>query len=173
MRTLPLRHRPAASTPMLYAALKTVHLLAVVAWVGGMFFVLACLRPASLVLEAPERIRLLHAALGRFFAVVGWSAGLAFLSGAAMTAMAWTTARRSGIAFNMPLDWMVMVGVFVAMLAVFLHVRLALYPRVTQALAAGTWQPGAMALGKIRAEVLVNLVLGVFVVVVTRLGSAA
>ena len=158
---------------MLYAALKALHLLAVVAWVGGMFFVLACLRPAALVLEAPERIRLLHAALGRFFAVVAWSAATAFLSGAAMTALAWTAARRSGLAFNMPLDWMVMVAVFVAMLAVFLHVRLALYPRVTRALATGTWQTGAVALGRIRAEVLVNLVLGVFVVVVVRLGGAA
>jgi uncharacterized membrane protein len=157
---------------MLYAALKALHLLAVVAWVGGMFFVLVCLRPAALVLDAAERIRLLHAALGRFFAVVAWSAAVAFGSGAAMAALAWTTAKRSGLAFNMPLDWIVMVAVFVAMVAVFLHVRLALYPRVTRALASKSWQPGAVALGQIRAEVLVNLVLGVFVVVVTRLGAA-
>lgn len=158
---------------MLYAALKALHLLSVVAWVGGMFFVLVCLRPAALVLEAPERIRLMHAALGRFFGVVAWSAALALASGAAMTAIAWSTAVRSGMRFNVPLDWMVMVGVFVAMLAVFLHVRLALYPRVTRALGLGLWQPGAVALGRIRAEVMVNLVLGVFVVVVVRLGAAA
>lgn len=158
---------------MLYAALKALHLLAVVAWVGGMFFVLVCLRPAALVLEAPERIRLLHAALGRFLGVVAWSAGIALLSGAAMTALAWLAATRSGLAFNVPLDWIVMAAAFVAMLAVFLHVRLALFPRVAGALAAGTWQSGAVALGRIRTEVLVNLVLGVFVVVVVRLGSAA
>ena len=158
---------------MLYAALKASHLLAVVAWVGGMFFVLVCLRPAVLVLEAPERIRLLHAALGRFFTVVAWAAALAFLSGAAMTALAWSSATRAGLAFNVPLDWMVMAAVFAAMLAVFLHVRLALYPRVARALATQSWQPGAVVLGRIRAEVLVNLVLGVFVVVVVRLGGGA
>lgn len=157
---------------MLYATLKALHLLAVVAWVGGMFFVLVCLRPAALVLDAPDRIRLLHAALGRFFAVVGWSAAVALGSGAAMAALAWSAAMRSGLAFNVPLDWIVMAAVFVAMVGVFLHVRLALYPRVTRALASKTWQPGAVALGRIRAEVLVNLVLGVFVVIVTRLGAA-
>jgi uncharacterized membrane protein len=158
---------------MLYAALKASHLLAVVAWVGGMFFVLVCLRPASLVLPAPERVRLLHAALGRFLAVVAWSAAVALATGAAMTALAWQAAVRAGLAFNVPLDWLVMSGAFVGMALVFLHVRLALFPRVGAAMAQGLWQPAAVALGRIRAEVLVNLVLGVFVVVVMRLGAAA
>jgi hypothetical protein len=42
--------------PVLYASLKAIHLLAVIAWVGGMFFMLMCLRPAvHEVLEAPPR----------------------------------------------------------------------------------------------------------------------
>ena len=42
---------------MLYASLKAFHLLAVIAWVGGMFFMLMCLRPAvQEVLEAPPRV---------------------------------------------------------------------------------------------------------------------
>lgn len=158
---------------MLYAALKTLHLLSVVAWVGGMFFVLACLRPAALVLPPPERVRLLHAALARFLAVVAWSAGMALLTGLAMTALAWQAAVRNGLAFNVPLDWLVMTGVFAAMLLVYLHVRLALLPRLASAVATGLWQPAAVVLGRVRAEVLVNLVLGVFVVVVMRLGAAA
>ena len=31
-----------AGAPMLYAVLKTVHLRSPIAWIGGMFFTLAC-----------------------------------------------------------------------------------------------------------------------------------
>ena len=53
---------------VLYATLKAFHLLAVIVWVGGMAFVLFCLRPAARVLEPPVRIALMHAALRRFLA---------------------------------------------------------------------------------------------------------
>ena len=44
-------------SPLLYASLKAVHLLAVIAWLGGMFFMLMCLRPAAQeVLDPPSRI---------------------------------------------------------------------------------------------------------------------
>ncbi len=52
---------------MLYHALLLLHLLAVVAWVGGMFFAHFCLRPAAVeVLEPPARLPLMLAALRRF-----------------------------------------------------------------------------------------------------------
>ena len=47
---------------MLYASLKAIHLLSIVAWIGGMFFMHTCLRPAAAeVLEPPARVRLMHA----------------------------------------------------------------------------------------------------------------
>ena len=56
---------------MLYASLKAIHLLAVIAWVGGMFFTLMCLRPAvHEVLEAPARVRLMQSTLRRFLRIV-------------------------------------------------------------------------------------------------------
>ena len=159
---------------MLYASLKAVHLLAVIAWVGGMFFMLMCLRPAvQEVLEAPLRVRLMHATLRRFLRIVGLAVLVIFLSGAAMIVMAWRDRAAAGLAFNMPLDWYAMVAVFFVMLAVLLHVRLPLFARVKRALAAEAWPDAGAALGAIRWEVAINLVLGIFVVAIVRLGAAA
>ena len=69
---------------MLYASLKAIHLLAVIAWVGGMFFMLMCLRPAvHEVLEAPPRVRLMHSTLRRFLRIISIAALAIFVSGAA------------------------------------------------------------------------------------------
>lgn len=52
---------------MLYDVLKTVHVLSIILWVGGMMFAHWFLRPAALQLEAEPRLRLMQDALGRFF----------------------------------------------------------------------------------------------------------
>lgn len=159
---------------MLYASLKAVHLLSIVIWVGGMFFVLACLRPAvAEVLEPAARVTLMHATLRRFFAVVTVAVTTALASGAAMVVIAYSAAVRAGLPFNMPLDWYTMIVLFVVMAAVFAHVRLALFRRLGRAVAARGWAEGAAALGAIRWEVTINLVIGVFIVVVMRLGGTA
>ena len=47
---------------------KLLHLLAVLLWVGGMFFAHFILRPAAVeALEAPQRLKLMDAVLRRFF----------------------------------------------------------------------------------------------------------
>ena len=72
---------------MLHATLKSIHLLAMFVWLGGMFFALVCLRPALGVLEPPPlRLRLMSAVLQRFFVAVSWAAGLMLASGALMMA---------------------------------------------------------------------------------------
>ena len=161
------------TTNVLYATLKACHLLAVIVWVGGMAFVLFCLRPAARVLEPPARIALMHAAIRRFLAVVAVAIAVIFVCGVAMVAIAWSTASRAGLRFNMPLDWYVMFAVFFVMLAVFVHIRAALFPRLDAALREQRWADGATTLGTIRWEVSANLVLGVFVTVLVRLGGIA
>ncbi|MBF0190833.1 MAG: hypothetical protein HQL99_06730 [Magnetococcales bacterium] len=47
-----------------------LHLLAATLWVGGMFFALAILRPATLTLEIPLRVGLWTHVLERFMVVV-------------------------------------------------------------------------------------------------------
>jgi uncharacterized membrane protein len=159
---------------VLYASLKAVHLLSVVAWIGGMFFMQFCLRPAAAaVLEPPARVRLMHAAMRRFFDVVLVAIVLILVSGAAMIGLASRDATRSGLAFNMPLDWYAMVVVFVVMALLFSHIRLVLFRRLDRAVSAQAWPDAAAAMAAIRAEVLINFVLGVFVIIVVRLGGTA
>lgn len=158
---------------MTYAVLKAVHLLCVVAWVGGMFFAHVCLRPALAALDAPTRVQLMHAALRRFLDIVVVASFLVLATGVAMIVIATSAPRRAGIAFNMPLDWTVMVVLGLLMIGIFIHVRAVLFVRLRRAVEAGQWPAGGAALAAIRAEVLVNLVLGIVIVVVTQIGAAS
>ncbi len=158
---------------MLYAFLKAFHLLGVIVWIGGMAFILFCLRPAARVLEPPARVTLMHAAMKRFIAVVSIAIAVIFVCGAAMVAIAWSAASRAGLAFNMPLDWYAMIAIFFVMLAVFIHIRNVLFTRLDEAVTASRWPDGAAALAAVRWDVSINLVLGTFVIFFVRLGGTA
>ena len=158
---------------MLYAFLKAFHLLGVVVWLGGMAFMLFCLRPAARVLEPPARVTLMHAAMKRFLTVAAVAIAVLFVCGAAMVGMAWSAAARAGLAFNMPLDWYTMIATFFVMLAVFIHIRMVHFRRLDAAVTAAKWPDGAAALAAIRWEVSINLVLGIFVIFFVRLGGTA
>ena len=55
---------------MFYAALKFIHVMAVILWVGGMLFAHCFLRPAAAQLEPPVRLRLMASVLGPFLNAV-------------------------------------------------------------------------------------------------------
>ncbi|MBL8348708.1 MAG: CopD family protein [Burkholderiaceae bacterium] len=155
---------------MTYAALKTVHLLAIIVWVGGMVFAQFFLRPAVATLEPPLRLRLMHQVLGRFFGAVLAASLLALLSGLGMLGHAARQAAVSGGTSALPWPWTVMAVLGTLMVAIFLHIRFVLYKRLTRALGAGDAPAGGAALGRIRQWVGVNLALGTLIVVVTLLG---
>ena len=158
---------------MLYALLKTVHLLCIVAWVGGMFFTLYCLRPAAAALDGPVRVRLMQAVLARFFKIVGAAAVLVLVSGAWMMNSAAQAAAQAGGKFNMPLDWYVMAVLGVLMVAIFGHIRIVLFKRLQRAVDTQAWPAGGQALGSIRSWVMLNLGLGVAIIVATQVGSVS
>jgi uncharacterized membrane protein len=158
---------------MLYALLKFLHLGAAVIWLGGMFFALFCLRPAAAGLPPPVRLPFMADVLGRFFSVVLWAALAVVASGTAMMGRAVQTTHQTGAAFNVPADWLVMAGLGLLMLAVFAYVRLVLYRRLQQAIAAQDWPVGGAALNEIRFWVAANLGFGTLAVAVVLLGSAS
>ena len=158
---------------MIYAVLKTIHLLSIIVWVGGMVFAHFFLRPAVASLEAPERVQLMHRVLGRFFNAVLTSAGLVLVTGIWMIGRMARQMSQSGVKFNMPVEWMVMALLGVLMVLIFGHIRFALYKRLTRAVNAQDWSAGLAALARIRTGVSVNLVLGVLIVVVTLLSAAS
>ncbi|MDO9092981.1 MAG: CopD family protein [Rubrivivax sp.] len=146
---------------MMLMLLKAVHVLAVVLWIGGMAFAHFFLRPSLLVLEPPQRVKLMHAVLGRFFGAVLWAAALILASGLWIIGRVAKQAVQSGGSFSMPLDWTVMTVVGVLMIAIFGHIRFVLYRRLDRAVQAGDMPAGGVALAAIRQWVGVNLALGV------------
>ncbi|MCE2912246.1 MAG: CopD family protein [Rubrivivax sp.] len=154
---------------MIYALLKTLHVLAVVLWVGGMLFAHFMLRPALTVLEPPQRLALMHAVLGRFFTAVLWASLLTLVSGFWMIGRMARSAAQTGGQFIWPADWLAMAILGTLMVAVFGHIRFVLWRRLDRAQRAGEAVAAASALASIRAWVLANLVLGLVVVVLAVL----
>ena len=146
----------------LYSVLLLVHLLAIVVWIGGMVFALFCLRPAAIAaLPPPQRLALLHAALGRFFSIVIMAIALILVSGVAMIVLAGTK--------HMPISWIWMIGLGAVMMAIFFHVRAAPFARLGACVQAQDWPGAAQQLEKIRVMVLFNLAIGLAIIAVMKL----
>lgn len=155
---------------MLYVSLKVLHLLAIVVWVGGMVFAHFFLRPAVGVLPLDVRVKLMHAVLGRFFATVLGAAALTLISGLWMIGSTASQMAHAGARFAMPLEWTVMATLGIVMIMIFGHIRFVLYKRLGRAVSAADWPAGAGALVQIRQWVVVNMVLGLGIILVLRLG---
>lgn len=152
---------------MLYATLKTIHLLSIIVWIGGMVFAHFFLRPAVAQLEPPLRLRLMHEVLARFFKAVLVASLLTLGTGVWMLGRVAKQVVQSGGSFEMPLAWTLMATLGVVMVAIFMHIRFALFKRLGRAVAASEWEAGGRALAQIRTWVSVNLGLGVLVLLVT------
>ena len=152
---------------MIYATLKTVHVLSIIVWIGGMVFAHFFLRPALAQLEPPVRLRLMHDVLGRFFHAVLIASLLTLASGVWMLGRVAKQVVQSGGSFDMPLSWTIMATLGVVMVAIFMHIRFALYKRLSRAVAAAEWAAGGAAMAQIRTWVSINLGLGVLILLVT------
>ena len=148
---------------LLYATLLCLHLLAAALWVGGMAVMHFAVRPAAVrTLEPPLRLPFMAAALQRFFTLVSGVLAVLLASGLALLSL------RGGFAAA---HWGVqaMVALGLLMMAVYGHIRLALWPRLQQAVATRTWPQAAGQLNAIRMRVAFNLLLGVLVFVLAVL----
>jgi uncharacterized membrane protein len=158
---------------MFYATLKTIHLLSVIVWIGGMVFVQFILRPVAGTLAPPERVRFMRDVLGRFFSAVWVAVGLILGSGLWMMARTGRVVAQSGIKVSMPLEWIVMAVLGLVMVGVFCFIRFVLYQRLARAVTASAWSAGGAVLASIRIWVMVNLVIGVVIVAITLLGASS
>ena len=152
---------------MIYATLKTIHVLSIVLWIGGMAFAHFFLRPAVAQLEASVRLRLMHDVLGRFFQAVLVASLLTLISGVWMLGRVAKQVVQSGGSFEMPLAWTVMAVLGIVMVAIFMHIRFVLFKRLGQAVAASEWIAGAAAMAQIRRWVSINLGTGFLVLLVS------
>ncbi|WP_432694992.1 CopD family protein [Marinobacterium sp. YM272] len=137
----------------------SLHMLAAVIWVGGMFLAYVCLRPvAATLLEPPQRLQLWTGVFKRFFPWV-WAAVISLVgTGHLMIAM------MGGFKY-VGLHVHIMLALGYLMVLLFLHLYFAPFKRLKRAVEAENWPEGGKALKQIRLIVGINLVLGIITVV--------
>ena len=157
---------------MLYAALKLVHLLSVIVWIGGMVFAHFFLRPALVELDPPVKVRLMTAVLSRFLNAVLVLSTVTVASGVWMIGRVAKQTVKAGLPFNMPLEWWVMAGLGLFMWLVLGHIRFSLFKRLRRAVDGLDWSAANGVLVHIRHWVLFNLCLGLTIVAVVVIGTS-
>jgi uncharacterized membrane protein len=147
----------------------TLHLLATIVWVGGMFFAYLAARPAlaEAQLEPLLRARLWAGIFRRFFPWV-WAAIVALL----MTGFYSIFAVFGGFA-GAPIFVHSMMGLGILMMLLFGHMYFAPYRRLKRAVAESDAALAGKSLGQIRLVVAINLALGIIVVLVAMTGMFA
>jgi len=144
----------------------TLHILAAVVWVGGMFFAYLVLRPvAGSQLEPAARLPLWTAVFGRFFPWIWLAIVLLLASGFWMISAVLGGMAHAGTQVHL------MMALGIVMMLIFLHVYFAPYRRLKQAVGRRDWPEGARQLGRIRILIGVNLVLGLLTVCVAAAGA--
>ena len=142
----------------------SLHILAAIVWIGGMFFAVLVLRPAAGPLEAPERLALWRRVFGRFFPWVWLSLVLLLGTGNWMIFEGF-----DGFA-HLPLHVHLMNGIGWLMALIYLHLWFAPYKRFKAALDAGEPPVAAASLNQIRWIVTTNLALGLITAVIGASG---
>jgi uncharacterized membrane protein len=141
-----------------------VHVLAAVVWVGGMFFALVVLRPASSGLDPGPRLELWARVLGRFFAWVLTAIVLLLASGYALVFSVFGGFAAIGLYVQL------MMGLGIVMMLLFLHVYFAPFRRFRLAVARRDLASAGRQLNQIRWFVTVGLTLGLVTVAIGASG---
>jgi uncharacterized membrane protein len=153
-----------AGTVALATAALILHVVAATVWVGGMFFALLVLRPASGPLEPPMRLALWERVFSRFFAWVIAAIVLLLASGYAMVFGVFGGFRGVGLHVH------IMQATGIVMMLAFFHLYFAPWRRFRAALARQDRAMAVRQLDQIRWIVIFNLVLGLVTVAVGSSG---
>ncbi|MGE8179059.1 CopD family protein [Pseudomonas fluorescens] len=144
-----------------FALIYTLHVLAALIWVGGMFFAWMVLRPAAMkALEGPARLKLWVEVFQRFFVWVWVAVVILPISGVGLIHL-----RFSGFE-TAPRYVQIMMGLYLVMTALFIRIQALNLPELRKAVLTEDWPTGAAMLGKIRRLVGINLSLGLLLVAV-------
>ena len=146
--------------PYYFSIAISLHALAAVVWVGGMFFAYMALRPVvAKLLEPAIRLTLWTRTLTRFFFWVWLAVIIIPISGYWMIFAAF--GGFAGVGWYIHL----MQGLGIIMILMFLHAFFAPYKRLRKAIKAENFQEGAKHLAMIRTLIGFNLLIGIIVIV--------
>ena len=144
-----------------FAVTYSLHLLAALIWVGGMFFAWMILRPAALTaLEGPARLKLWVEVFQRFFVWVWIAVVILPISGVGLLQM-----RFNGFE-TAPRYVQIMMGLYIVMVALFIRIQSLQLPELRKAVEAQAWAEGAAVMGRIRRLVGCNLIVGLVLVAI-------
>ncbi len=135
---------------------KSLHILAAVIWVGGMFFAYMALRPAAAkLLEPPQRLALWDGVFTKFFFWVWISIATILLSGYYMIFSHFGGFAGSGMHIHL------MHGMGLVMVMIFMHVYFAPYKHLKRLVAEGNFPEAGKKLNTIRQLVAINTAIGI------------
>ena len=144
--------------------MKLIHLLAIVVWVGGMFFAYVVLRPsAAEILQPPERLRLWDKVFSQFFNWVWLAVFLVLVSGFYMIYLV------GGFA-NLALYINLMLVMGLVMTMIYVYVFFKCYVPFNRLVAKQEWPAAGAMLATIRKLVALNLTIGLLTVAVAIIG---
>lgn len=147
------------------SALITLHLLASVIWVGGMFFAYMALRPtAAQLLEPPLRLPLWAGTFKRFFPWVWGCVVILPTTGIFIITQALGGMENAGTHVHI----MMLLGT--VMIALFLYLYFWPYRKLTSHCQQKAFKEAASQLNIIRKVILINLTLGIFTVIIAGFG---
>lgn len=139
----------------------SLHLIAAVIWVGGMFFAHQMLRPvAAELLEPPLRQPLWIGVFERFFFWVWLAILIIPATGYWMLFGLFGGFANAGIYVH------IMHGLGLLMIGIYLYVFFGSYRKLRQAVAEQAWPVGKAQLDRIRTLVGINMTLGLITIAV-------
>ncbi|MFJ4087488.1 CopD family protein [Pseudomonas psychrophila] len=144
-----------------FALAYSLHVVAALIWVGGMFFAWIILRPAAIAaLEGPARLKLWVEVFQRFFVWVWIAVVILPISGVGLLQM-----RFNGFE-TAPRYVQIMMGLYIVMVALFIRIQSLQLPELRKAVEAQAWAEGAAVMGRIRRLVGCNLIVGLVLVAI-------
>ena len=141
-----------------------LHIFGAVVWVGGMFAIYVCLRPALSTVELTPRLRLMRVTLGNFFLWVWIALLLLVINGYGMVFVTF-----GGFA-AVPLHVNLMQAIGWVMIALFFWLFHSPWLAFKRAVDTENWPTAANGFDRIRRIISINLPLGLVVVVIGASG---
>jgi uncharacterized membrane protein len=143
----------------------TLHIIAVIVWVGGLFLSVVALRPTLDGMEPQAAARIWVGVLGRFLPWVWGAIAVILASGIYMVFNSYDDFAHA--------PWFVqfMMGVGLIMMAAMGHLTFAPFKRLRRAVAGNDAVAAAKAMRQVRIIMGVALALGIAVVIVIMSGA--